>query len=106
MFSSGKIGGFSVPGFGNLVLTNADGGLDDWVGYGWDGRSVEVKVGEAGAAYQYYFTIFQGQAKSIEFDDLFISVILRDNQNDFVVDYPDTFYAGTGGNEGSLPGQV
>jgi len=101
MFSSGKIGGFSVPGFGNLVLTNADGGLDDWVGYGWDGRSVEVKVGEAGAAYQYYFTIFQGQAKSIEFDDLFISVILRDNQNDFVVDYPDTFYAGTGGNEGS-----
>ena len=48
MFSSGKIGGFSVPGFGELILTNADGGLDDFATYAWDGRSVEVKVGEAG----------------------------------------------------------
>lgn len=101
MFSSGKIGGFSQPGFGEILMTNADGGLDDWSGYAWDGRSVEVRVGESGAALQYYFTIFQGQAHSIEFDDLFIRVILRDNQNDFVVDYPDTLYAGTGGNEGS-----
>jgi len=101
MFSSGKIGGLSVPGFGELVLTNADGGLDAWADYGWDGRSVELRVGEAGADLQYYFTIFQGQSKSIEFDDLFIRVILRDNQNDFTVDYPDTLYAGTGGNEGS-----
>ena len=29
MFSQGRIGGFSAPGFGNLVLTNADGELDD-----------------------------------------------------------------------------
>ena len=101
MFSSGKIGGLSVPGFGELVLTNADGGLDAWADYGWDGRSVELRVGESGADLQYYFTIFQGQSKSIEFDDLFIRVILRDNQNDFTVDYPDTLYAGTGGNEGS-----
>ena len=101
MFSSGKIGGFSQPGFGELVLTNADGGLDDWASYAWDGRSIEVRVGESGADLQYYFTIFEGQSHSIEFDDLFIRVVLRDNQNDFVVDYPDTLYAGTGGNEGS-----
>jgi len=101
MFSSGKIGGFSQPGFGEIVMTNADGGLDDWAGYAWDGRSVEVRVGESGAALQYYFTIFDGQAHSIEFDDLYIRIILRDDQNDFVVDYPDTLYAGTGGNEGS-----
>lgn len=108
MFSSGKIGGFSVPGFGELILTNADGGLDAFSGYAWDGRSVEVKVGEDGAAYQYYFTIFTGQARTVEFDDLFIRVILRDDQNDFDIDYPDTLYAGTGGNEGTaeLSGQA
>lgn len=108
MFSSGKIGGFSVPGFGELILTNADGGLDAFSGYAWDGRSVEVKVGEDGAAYQYYFTIFTGQARTVEFDDLFIRVILRDDQNDFDIDYPDTLYAGTGGNEGTaeLAGQA
>ena len=100
MFSSGKIGGFSQPGFGEIVMANADGGLDDWAGYAWDGRSVEIRVGEAGADLQYYFTIFQGQSHSIEFDDLYIRIILRDDQNDFVVDYPDTLYAGTGGNEG------
>jgi len=108
MFSSGKIGGFSVPGFGELILTNADGGLDAFSGYGWDGRSVEVKVGEDGADYEFYFTIFNGQARTVEFDDLFIRVILRDNQNDFDIDYPDTLYAGTGGNEGTaeLAGQA
>jgi len=51
--------------------------------------------------HQYYFTIFKGEAKSIEFDDLFIRVILRDRQTDFDVDFPSALYAGTGGNEGS-----
>ena len=101
MFSSGKVGGFSAPGFGQLVLTNADGGLDDWAGYAWDGAEVIVKVGEAGAALQYYFTIFTGQAKSIEFDDLSVSVVLRDQQATFDVDFPSALYAGSGGVEGS-----
>jgi len=101
MFSSGKLGGFSVPGFGNLVLNNADGVLDALSGYAWDGRSVEVRVGEAGAAFAYYFTIFDGQAHSIEFDDLQIRVILRDRQDDFQLNFPINLYAGTGGNEGS-----
>lgn len=107
MFSSGRIGGLSVPGFGELILTNADGGLDDFATYAWDGRSVEVRVGEAGAALEFYFTIFSGQSRTVEFDDLFIRLILRDNQNDFDIDYPDALYAGTGGNEGSaeLAGQ-
>ena len=101
MFEQGRIGGFSVPGFGNLVLTNADGGLDEYAIYAWDGRDVEIKVGEAGSAYSDYFTIFKGKSKAIEFDDLFVKVLLSDIQNDFDIDYPDTLYAGTGGNEGS-----
>ena len=101
MFSQGRIGGFSAPGFGNLVLTNADGELDDYANYAWNGREVEIKIGEAGSGYSDYYTIFKGESKAVEFDDLFVKVILRDNQDDFTVDFPDVFYAGTGGNNGS-----
>ena len=101
MFSQGKIGGFSFPGFGDLILSNADGELDDYANYAWNGRSVEIKVGEAGTGYSEYFTIFDGTAKAVEFDDLTVKVILRDRQDDFTVDFPGVFYAGTGGNEGS-----
>lgn len=101
MFSQGRIGGFSAPGFGNLVLTNADGDLDDYANYAWNGREVEIKIGEAGSGYSNYYTIFKGESKAVEFDDLFVKVILRDNQDDFTVDFPDVFYAGTGGNNGS-----
>jgi ribosomal protein S17 len=101
MFSSGKLGGFSVPGFGEILMTNTDGGLDAFADYAWDGRSVEVRVGQAGAAFEYYFTIFNGQAKTVEFDDLFIRVIIRDNQNNFEVDFPNVLYAGSGGTEGA-----
>ena len=36
MFSSGRVGGFSRPGYGNLILSNGDGELDDFAGYSWD----------------------------------------------------------------------
>jgi hypothetical protein len=101
MFSQGKIGGFSTPGFGNLVLTNADGELDDYANYAWNGREVEIKVGEAGSTYSNYYTIFKGTSKAVEFDDLYVKIILRDQQDDFAIDFPNSFYAGTGGNEGS-----
>lgn len=96
MFSQGKIGGFSVPGFGNLVLANGDGELDELADYAWDSRSVEVRVGEAGADFQYYFTIFKGESKSVEFDDENVLVVLRDQQDDFTIDFPPNIYSGSG----------
>ena len=107
MFSEGRLGGQSIPSFGAIVFTNADGGLDAFGSYAWDGREVEVKVGESGAGLEHYFTIFKGESKAVEFDDLFVNVLIRDNQEDFTTDIQDTFYAGTGGNEGSanLEGQ-
>jgi hypothetical protein len=95
MFSQGKIGGFSVPGFGNLVLANGDGELDAFADYAWDSRSVEVRVGEAGADFQYYFTIFKGESKTIEFDDENVLIVLRDRQDDFTIDFPPNIYSGS-----------
>ena len=101
MFGSGRVGGQSVPSFGQIVLANADGGLDDFAGYAWDNRSVEVFVGEKGGDLSEHFKIFAGQSKSVEFDDLEVRVILRDGQDRFSRTFPPNSYAGTGGNEGS-----
>lgn len=101
MFGEGRLGGQSTPSFGQIVLANADGGLDDFAGYAWDNREVEVKVGEKGGNLSQHFTIFKGQSKSVEFDDLEVRVILRDGQDRFARTFPPNSYAGTGGNEGS-----
>lgn len=101
MFTSSKIGGESKPSFGAIELANADGGLDAFAGYAWDNREVEVKVGEKGANLSQHFTIFKGQSKSVDFDDLVLRVVIRDGQDKFTRTFPPNTYAGTGGNEGS-----
>jgi len=101
MFQSTKLGGNSTPSFGAIELANADGGLDAFSGYAWDDRGVEVKVGEKGANLSQHFTIFKGQSKSVEFDDLQVRIVIRDGQDKFTRTFPPNTYAGTGGNEGS-----
>lgn len=101
MFQQGKIGGRSVPGFGEIVLNNADGGLDALVGYAWDSRAVTIKVGEVGANLSQHFTIFEGVSKSVEFDDMTLRIIIHDDQDIFTRTIPSVLYAGTGGNEGT-----
>jgi len=101
MFQEGRIGGRSVPGFGEIVLNNADGGLDALAGYAWDSRSVTIKVGEVGANLSQHFTIFQGVSKSVEFDDMTLKIIIHDDQDLFTRTIPSAVYAGTGGTEGS-----
>ena len=56
LFTRGAIGGAVESAFGEAVFANADGALDDWAGYGFDGRKFVVRVGEAKAAYPSGFT--------------------------------------------------
>lgn len=37
--------GRSLPSFGDLVLYNPNGILDDWLADGWDGRALTLKIG-------------------------------------------------------------
>jgi hypothetical protein len=96
MFDQGRVGGKTSIGFGNLVLSNGDGELDQFADYAWDSRPVEIRVGEAGADLDFYFTIFTGESKTIEFDDDVVTVVLRDRQDDFTVDFPPNVYGGAG----------
>lgn len=38
--------GRSIPDWGDLVLTNENGDRDAWLGYGWDGRSLRIYLGD------------------------------------------------------------
>lgn len=102
MFSSNKLGGESTASFGSIVLTNNDGGLDGLAtDYAFDGREIEIKVGEAGASYSHHFTIFKGSMRSLEFDDALLTIQMRDKQDIFEKDLQTTLYAGSGGTEGT-----
>ncbi len=100
MFTSGRIGGLSRANFGELVLNNADGGLDAMAGYSFDGRTITIKVGAATDAFSAYSTIFTGTADAIEFSDTIVRVRLRDRQLLFTTLVQGTLYGGTGGTDG------
>lgn len=107
LFSSGRIGSRSFPGFGVLALNNADGGLDDLAGFAFDGRRVRVYLGGDGFSVSDYGLIFDGTAEQIEFDDELVRVRLRDLQSRLDVDIQRASYGGTGGLDGreGLEGQ-
>jgi hypothetical protein len=97
LFRQGRLGGRSIPGFGALELNNADGGLDGWRGYAFDGRRVRVFLGGPGFAFEEYGTIFDGTAEQIEFDDGVVKLRLRDLQSLFEIDIQQSTYDGSAG---------
>ncbi len=100
LFKSGKLSGRSVPGYGEIELNNADGGLDDLGRLAFDGRRVRVFIGGADFAFESFAVIFDGTADSAEFTDESVSIRLRDLQ--LTLDQPiqETTYLGTGDLEG------
>ena len=97
----GQIGGRSIPGFGELVLVNADGGLDGFLGHGWDARRVQVLLGGDGFAFSEFGTVFDGTAQGVEATDDQLIVRARDWRHKLDVPVLTNQYAGTGGAEGN-----
>ena len=100
LFQRGLIGGRSIPNFGEIVLANADGGLDGFLTFGWDDRRVQVLLGGEGFAYSDFGLVFDGTAEQIEITDDVLTVRLRDWQHKLDKPVQGTLYAGTGGDEG------
>ena len=100
LFQRGLIGGRSIPNFGEIVLANADGGLDEFLAFGWDDRPVRVFLGAEGFAYSDFGLVFDGTAEQIEVTDDVLTVRLRDWQHKLDKPVQGTLYAGTGGDEG------
>lgn len=100
LFSGGRLEGRSVPGFGTLSLNNADGGLDSLAAMAWDGRRVRVWLGGDDFRLAEFGLVLDGAAEQVEFDDLLVTLRLRDLQARFESEVVRATYAGTGGTEG------
>lgn len=100
LFADGQLSGRSVPGAGTLQLNNADGALDPMTAKAFDGRRVRVLIGGEDFAYTQFETIFDGTADGIEFDDVTVTVRLRDLQSLFESGIERGIYGGTGGLDG------
>lgn len=100
LYSSGKFGGKSIPGYGAMVLLNNDGGLDAFKDYAVDGRACTIKLGGIGFNYIDFGTIFSGTMQAVEFDSNKLVIRVRDLQYKLDLPLQTTLYLGTGNWEG------
>ena len=102
LFSGARVTGENRPSFGQLVLINANGVLDDWMSYGVSGAKVVVRYGEPGAAYPSAFTtVYIAYAYSLIVDFNEVRVLVRDRL--YLLDRPvvQDIFNGTGNLEGT-----
>lgn len=98
--SPGRIYGATATGYGLVELVNADGALDAWLDYAFDGRAITIKAGEDGAAYADMVTVLVGTMDQIQCDGLAtLTIRIRDRLHE--LDKPLLTNTYTGGN--SLP---
>lgn len=95
--------------YGDLILANADGGLDAILGYGVDGRSLIVRHGLVGAPYPSAFTpVFAGTMAAIIADGSSgkdaVTIKIADQQQSLTIPLQPTLYAGTNSLPNGLEG--
>lgn len=84
IFASGTTTGQSRVGYGEVVLTNNDGGLDYMIDYGFDGRSIIIRYGDTTGTYPADFTtVFVGTMEQAEFGWKDVTLKIRDRQAEF-----------------------
>lgn len=95
-YSDGVTGGLSRLESGEIVIANADGRLDAWLTYSFDGRAVTIRSGESStAAYPSGFsTVFTGTVESVDGDWQNIVIKLKDKQFKLQLATLTTRYAG------------
>lgn len=77
-FAPGATSGKISQGIGAMELANPDGALDALADYGFDDRTVTVRVGEVGAAYSAMEILLTGTIEQPAFSDTMVTLRLRD----------------------------
>lgn len=80
LFGSRRISGQTQVGIGEIILNNADGGLDNLTTYGFDGRTVTIKRGTPSTDLSGFVTVFSGTIEQALFDFTEVRLQLRDAQ--------------------------
>jgi len=102
LFANGTTSGASRVGYGVVELANVDGGLDYMNAYGFDGRSLTIKVGNHGDAYSSFTTILAGTMEQVEFSFQTVTILARDKLAMLELPLQKTEFAGNN----SLPNGV
>lgn len=104
-YSDGRTGGHTRLETGEIVIANADGALDGWLTWSFDGRAVTIRSGAAGDAYpSAWTTVLTGTAEGIEADETRIIMRLRDKSYRLDVPASASVYAGTNSLPSGLEG--
>lgn len=103
VFSQGTTGGKSSVGYGELVLTNPDGGLDDLIEYGMDGRTLTLRLGE-GAYPSGWTTVLKGTMEQPQFSWGRVSIRIRDRQEELARPIQANKFAGNNSLPNGLEG--
>lgn len=115
IFAGGTTFGRVEVGYGRIVLSNADGGLDALRTYGF-GRRVVVKsittTRQRGVAYSEAVARFTGIVAHVEADFDVVQLVLRDELGQLEVPYMDARFAGSSASttgiegNGNIQGQI
>ncbi|KPF84460.1 hypothetical protein IP70_15630 [alpha proteobacterium AAP38] len=102
MYGGARIGGRSIPGFGDITLNNGDGACDGFGEWGWDGRRITVELGGEDFARADFGIIFVGITDGCTLDDGTFSIAVKDLTKLLDQDLYSPRYRGTGGFEGGV----
>lgn len=98
LFQDGSTLGQRSTSYGSIELANADGALDAWLGYGFDGREWRLKrISDIDAPVSSATLVFRGTVESIDASDAFNTMRLNISDVTSLLQQPflTTTYAGT-----------
>lgn len=98
LFGPSRTLGRSEVSYGEILLSNADGKLDAWIDYGFDGRTVTVKrIADRTAAFSSAVVVLRGTIQRLDADNAWLNLRLRFYDRRLVLDKPiqENVYAGT-----------
>ncbi|HIC80440.1 MAG TPA: hypothetical protein EYP07_05660 [Kiloniellaceae bacterium] len=97
LFEQGEPAGRSSVSAGAISIVNADGALDELLGLGWAGRTIELYRGRRSAPFSSFNEVFRGTCDGITWTTRLITIRLRDRQDILAQPLQTALYGGAGG---------
>lgn len=107
IFKAATTFGASSVGYGAMELINNDGGMDDILNYGLDGRRITIILGQCSmGSTPVWTTIFTGTMEQPEISWTSVTIRIRDRQFELDVPINKNTYGGTNALPNGLDGVV
>lgn len=106
-FQQGQTFGRTQIGYGELVLVNNDGALDDLLGYSYAGRAISIKLGTVlpnSGGVPTWTTVLAGTMEQAQFSWQKVTFRVRDRQQDLAKPLQQVRFAGNNSLPAGLEG--